>query len=181
MKRLACLLSCTTYVPSPTYILHPYLHFLTPPLPSPSPASSPPSSFLALLPPSPPLAPPTSSPSPAFSPPLPAGREHHELDILLFHEVLDHIARIDRVLTSPGGSLLLSGRSGVGRHTAVSLVAHMHQMEIITPHVSRNYQLKQFKNDLKNVSWQLHCCGVLHQLYYTPLVVIVSISYLPPA
>lgn len=80
------------------------------------------------------------------------GREYQKLDILLFHEVLDHIARIDRVLTSPGGSLLLSGRSGVGRHTAVSLVAHMHHVEIITPHVSRNYQLKQFKNDLKNVS-----------------------------
>lgn len=62
----------------------------------------------------------------------------------------------------------------------MSLVAHMHQMEIITPHVSRNYQLKQFKNDLKNVSWQSHC-GVLHQLYYIPLVVIVSIPYLPPA
>ena len=87
--------------------------------------------------------------------PLPSlGREYQQLDILLFHEVLDHIARIDRVLTSPGGSLLLSGRSGVGRHTAVSLVAHMHQMEIITPHVSRNYHLKQFKNDLKNVSHQ---------------------------
>lgn len=81
----------------------------------------------------------------------PTGREHHELDILLFHEVLDHIARIDRVLTTPGGSLLLSGRSGVGRRTAVQVAAHMHQMEIVTPHISRNYQLKQFKNDLKSV------------------------------
>jgi len=135
----------------------------------------PPSSSPVLLLPSLLLPPPLLLPSP-----LPPGREHHELDILLFHEVLDHIARIDRVLTSPGGSLLLSGRSGVGRHTAVSLVAHMHQMEIITPHVSRNYHLKQFKNDLKNVSWQSHC-GVLHQLCYILLVVIVSIPYLPPA
>jgi len=77
-------------------------------------------------------------------------------------------------------ALLLSGRSGVGRYASVSLMAHMHQMEIITPHVSRNYQLKQFKNDLKNVSWQSHC-SVLHQLCYIPLVVIVSIPYLPPA
>ena len=37
----------------------------------------------------------------------------------------------------------------------MSLVAHMHHVEIITPHVSRNYQLKQFKNDLKNVSYPL--------------------------
>ena len=82
----------------------------------------------------------------------PPGREHHDLDILLFHEVLDHISRVDRVLTRPGGSLLLAGRSGVGRRTAVSLVAHMHQLELFTPHVSRSYGLKQFKNDLKNVS-----------------------------
>ena len=83
---------------------------------------------------------------------IPTGREHHELDILLFHEVLDHIARVDRVLTSPGGSLLLSGQSGVGRRTAVSLVAHMHQLELFTPHISRSYSLKHFKIDLKNVS-----------------------------
>ena len=135
----------------------------TPPLPfSLSPSLLPPLLSLFLSP----LLPPFLSVYPPFFPPflLPPsilllvlflsflGREYQKLDILLFHEVLDHIARIDRVLTSPGGSLLLSGRSGVGRHTAVSLVAHMHHVEIITPHVSRNYQLKQFKNDLKNVS-----------------------------
>ena len=80
------------------------------------------------------------------------GREHHELDILLFREVLDHISRVERVLTTPGGSLLLSGRSGVGRRTTVSLVAHMHQIQIFTPHVSRNYTIKHFKADLKTVS-----------------------------
>ena len=79
------------------------------------------------------------------------GREHCQLDIYLFHEVLDHIARVDRVLTSPGGSLLLSGQSGVGRHSAVHLVAFMHQLDVATPHVSRSYSLKHFKNDLKSV------------------------------
>lgn len=91
------------------------------------------------------------------------GRENHELDIVLFHEVLDYIARFDRVLTSPGGSLLLSGRSGVGRRTALLLTAHMHQIDIVTPHISRNYGLKQFKNDLKNVSFD----GFLNRHYYS--------------
>ena len=59
---------------------------------------------------------------------------------------------MDRVLTMPGGSLLLAGRSGVGRRTAVTLVSHMQQMELHTPKISRGYGLKQFKNDLKNVS-----------------------------
>ena len=80
------------------------------------------------------------------------GREQSELDILLFNEVLDHISRVDRVLTQPGGSLLMGGRSGAGRRTAVSLVAFMHQITLYTPNVSRNFGVKQFKNDLKNVS-----------------------------
>ena len=80
------------------------------------------------------------------------GRENRDLDILIFKEVLDHMARVDRVLTSPGGSLLLAGRSGVGRRTAVTLVAHMHQMTLYSPKVSRGYGLKHFKNDLKTVS-----------------------------
>ena len=61
------------------------------------------------------------------------------------------MARIDRVLTAPQGSLLLSGRSGVGRRTTLSLVAHMHHMEIFTPHISRNYGIKQFKTELKSI------------------------------
>lgn len=81
-----------------------------------------------------------------------AERENRDLDILIFHEVLDNMARVDRVLTTPGGSLLLAGRSGVGRRTAVTLVAHMHQMTLFSPKISRGYSLKHFKNDLKTVS-----------------------------
>lgn len=85
------------------------------------------------------------------------GRENRDLDILIFREVLDNIARVDRVLTLPGGSLLMAGRSGVGRRTAVLLVAHMHQMHLFSPKVSRAYGMKQFKNDLKTVSqkWKM--------------------------
>lgn len=80
------------------------------------------------------------------------GREQCELNIFIFREVLDYIAHIDRVLSSPGGSLLLAGRSGSGRRTAVKLVAHMHHMDIVTPHISRTYSVKHFRNDLKQVS-----------------------------
>jgi dynein heavy chain 2 len=62
------------------------------------------------------------------------------------------MARVDRVLTKPGGSLLMAGRSGVGRRTAVSLVTNMHQMQLFTPKISRGYSIKNFKNDLKAVS-----------------------------
>ncbi|XP_071846316.1 cytoplasmic dynein 2 heavy chain 1-like isoform X2 [Apostichopus japonicus] len=78
-------------------------------------------------------------------------REGRELKLQIFREVLDHIAHVDRVLTQPGGSLLLAGRSGVGRRSAVTLVAHLHRTELFTPKLARNYSLKQFKVDLKTV------------------------------
>nr|DBA32514.1 TPA: hypothetical protein GDO54_000298 [Pyxicephalus adspersus] len=78
-------------------------------------------------------------------------RDNRELNILLFHEVLDYISRVDRVLSFPGGSLLLAGRCGVGRRTVTSLVSHMHGAVLFTPKISRGYELKQFRNDLKQV------------------------------
>ncbi|XP_076446844.1 LOW QUALITY PROTEIN: cytoplasmic dynein 2 heavy chain 1-like [Babylonia areolata] len=78
-------------------------------------------------------------------------KEMRELDVIIFKEVLENVARVDRVLTSPGGSLLLAGRSGVGRRTAVTLVSFMHNMQLFWPKVSRNYGDKQFKLDLKTV------------------------------
>ncbi|XP_069747277.1 cytoplasmic dynein 2 heavy chain 1 isoform X4 [Narcine bancroftii] len=79
------------------------------------------------------------------------GRDNREMDILLFYEVLDYMARIDRVLSCPGGSLLLAGQSGVGRRTATCVVSHMHGAILFTPKISRGYEVKQFKNDLKHV------------------------------
>ncbi|KFP28061.1 Cytoplasmic dynein 2 heavy chain 1, partial [Colius striatus] len=79
------------------------------------------------------------------------GRDKKETEILLFQEVLSYMSKVDRVLSFPGGSLLLAGRSGVGRRTITSLVSHMHGAVLITPKISRGYELKQFKNDLKHV------------------------------
>lgn len=89
-----------------------------------------------------------------------SARENRELDILIFKEVLENIARVDRTLTKPGGSLLMAGRSGVGRRTAVALVAHMHNVQLFTPKVSRAYGLKQFKTDLKSVR-KIFACEML--------------------
>uniref|UniRef100_A0A7M5UV62 Cytoplasmic dynein 2 heavy chain 1 n=1 Tax=Clytia hemisphaerica TaxID=252671 RepID=A0A7M5UV62_9CNID len=76
-------------------------------------------------------------------------RDTKEIDYLIFNEVLDNVSRMDLVLTQPGGSLVLAGRSGIGRRTAAMLVAHMHQVNVVTPKVGRGYGTKQFKADLK--------------------------------
>ena len=81
-------------------------------------------------------------------------REFKELDIHLIEEVLDLIAYIERVMSMPGGCLLLAGRAGVGRKQSTQLVSHLLNMEFFTPHINREYGMKEFKRDLKQVLLQ---------------------------
>lgn len=99
------------------------------------------------------------------------GRDNQNLDILLFQEVLEYMSRIDRVLSFPGGSLLLAGRSGVGRRTVTSLVSHMHGAVLFSPKISRGYEPKQFRNDLKHVS-----CGQTSFCYWLELLSLTSVT-----
>jgi len=76
-------------------------------------------------------------------------REFKELNIHLIEEVLDLIAYIERVLSMPGGTLLLAGRSGVGRKQSTQLVCHLLNIEFYSPNINREYGMKEFKRDLK--------------------------------
>lgn len=78
-------------------------------------------------------------------------REFKDLNILLFPEILDHIAFEDRVLSRPGGSLLLVGDSGVGRRSSVTVVCYMLRMEFFSPNITQTYDGKSFRADLKEV------------------------------
>uniref|UniRef100_A0A158PC70 Cytoplasmic dynein 2 heavy chain 1 n=1 Tax=Angiostrongylus cantonensis TaxID=6313 RepID=A0A158PC70_ANGCA len=49
-----------------------------------------------------------------------------------------------------GGSVLLAGRSGLGRADAIRLIANMHEMTVFTPRITPNYGQKQFDMELKN-------------------------------
>ena len=50
---------------------------------------------------------------------------------------MERIARYDRVLSQPGGSLLLCGPSGSGRRSCMLLAAYMHHLEFFTPKMTR--------------------------------------------
>ena len=76
-------------------------------------------------------------------------REMKDLNLVLFPEALEAVTRMDRVLSKPGGNLLLVGASGVGRRSALSLLCHMHGLELFTPATTRDYSVKAFKAELK--------------------------------
>lgn len=73
-------------------------------------------------------------------------------DVVILPELVEMVAKIDRVLTSPGGSLLLAGKSGVGRKTAVRIVASRQSATIYSLNMTYGYNINNFKNDLKAVS-----------------------------
>ena len=78
-------------------------------------------------------------------------RENWTLKPYTTQEALDLCARIDRVLSAPQGSLLLAGRSGVGRRDAVCTVCAIHDAKLVTLKMGKNFGIKQFKTDLKSV------------------------------
>eukprot|EP00736_Rhodelphis_marinus_P001173 Rmarinus@m.17616 len=78
-------------------------------------------------------------------------RHVKDLNLVILPELLDTVAALDRVLVQPGGSMMLCGRSGVGRRSLIQLVAYVHDMTLFSPKMGRNYDYKSFGNDLKQV------------------------------
>lgn len=60
-------------------------------------------------------------------------------------------ANCERILTKPGGCILLIGRLGIGRNLAVRIVAARHNATVVSPKIRPIFNLNTFKNDLKTV------------------------------
>jgi dynein heavy chain 2 len=78
-------------------------------------------------------------------------REFCELHMHMFDESVNSIVMVNRILSKPGGCLLLVGESGVGRRNAATLVTHMLNYELFSPKITREYGIKEFRRDLKQI------------------------------
>ncbi|TMW62553.1 hypothetical protein Poli38472_005171 [Pythium oligandrum] len=92
-------------------------------------------------------------------------REEKDLHMLLFDEILDHLAIIERILSEPGGSMLLVGHSGVGRRSATTLISYMLGYTLFTPSATRNYDASTFRTDLKSILVKAGVEGQHYVLY----------------
>ena len=70
------------------------------------------------------------------------------------------IAAVEMALSAPSGCMLMAGRAGCGRRSALRLMTFMMNMETFSPNVGRNYSLKSFKADLKQVMQRAGVEGV---------------------
>lgn len=92
-------------------------------------------------------------------------REEKDLHVLLFEEILDHLAIVERILSEPGGSLLLVGSSGVGRRSATTLISYMLGYTLFSPSVTRHYDTGSFRTDLKSILVKAGVDGQHYVLY----------------
>ncbi|KAK6637824.1 hypothetical protein RUM44_008246 [Polyplax serrata] len=72
-----------------------------------------------------------------------------ESEILMIDELLRLTSSIDCHFSGSNTSLILAGRSGIGRKTALTIVSSMQAARVVTLNMSQNYNVKSFKIDLK--------------------------------
>ena len=76
--------------------------------------------------------------------------EHHTpMNLVLFNDALDHLARVHRVLRMPQGHALLVGVGGSGKQSICRLAAFAADCEVFEITLSRGYNESAFRDDLK--------------------------------
>lgn len=72
-----------------------------------------------------------------------------KMDVVLFEYALQHLNKICRMLSLPGGSGLLVGMGGSGRQSLTKLAAMILNQSLFQPEITKNYGLNEFRDDLK--------------------------------
>lgn len=73
------------------------------------------------------------------------------MPLVVFDDVVDQVLRIDGVLRSESGHLLLIGESGCGKSMLVRFVAWMLGLDVVEVRATKSYTLAKFDEELKNV------------------------------
>jgi len=74
-----------------------------------------------------------------------------KMDLVLFKDAITHVAKIYRVLNLKRGHCFLVGVGGSGRHSLTRLSAFISEMNIFQLEVTKGFQLKQFRDFIKNM------------------------------
>ncbi|XP_076804743.1 dynein axonemal heavy chain 2-like [Clavelina lepadiformis] len=76
------------------------------------------------------------------------------MDLVLFKDAIEHVARIIRVIRQPRGNTLLIGIGGSGRQSLTRLAAYVCEYTTFQIEVSRHYRKTEFRDDLKRLYFQ---------------------------
>jgi len=79
------------------------------------------------------------------------------MHLVMFLDACDHVARICRIIRQTQGHALLLGVGGSGRQSLARLSSFINSMDCKQIEVTKGYDMKAFKNNLKDV---LKSCGL---------------------
>ncbi|XP_032675191.1 dynein heavy chain 7, axonemal-like isoform X1 [Odontomachus brunneus] len=83
-----------------------------------------------------------------------------KLDIVASHYMLKSLIKISRVLSTPGGNVLMISTIGSGRKTTTALAAFMQQQSLFETTTESYYDANAWRNNLRKV---LRECGALRK------------------
>lgn len=79
-------------------------------------------------------------------------RNRNAMNIVLFQEAVSYLCKIQRIIKLGRGHGLLVGEGGSGRHSLSKLAAHIAEYKIWQIEITKNYRIKEFREDLKRWS-----------------------------
>jgi len=82
------------------------------------------------------------------------------MDLVLFNQAMEHIARISRIIFQPAGNALLVGVGGSGKQSLSKLTAFIHSYEIFRIVVATNYGVNDLKTDIQTLFMKTGVQGI---------------------
>ena len=73
------------------------------------------------------------------------------MNLVLFNDALEHIAKIHRILRFPKGCALLVGIGGSGKQSLTRLATYTAYYELFTLSLTRGYKEEDFREELRNL------------------------------
>ncbi|RZC39320.1 dynein heavy chain 2, axonemal-like [Asbolus verrucosus] len=74
-----------------------------------------------------------------------------KMDLVLFEDAIEHICRIERVVSQPRGNMLLVGIGGSGRQSLSRIASYICEYNTFQISVTRSYKVLEFREDLKTL------------------------------